>query len=295
MEKNNYKEVQKILAIILVANLLVAGLKILVGTIIKSTSMTADGFHSVSDGASNVIGLIGIHFASKGRDKEHPYGHSKYETLAGLFISLMLFIAGGNVILAAIEKFRNPVMPEVTTMSLLALVFTLIVNIVVSNIEYRKGKELNSQILISDSMHTRSDVYISLGVLATLIAIKLGLPIWIDPLASLVVAAFIIQAAYEIFRNNSHILLDGEAIDSEDIREVVMSFEEVKDVHKIRSRSSINIVNVDLHLVVDPELDVEESHKLTHDIEDAIRDKFDENLQLIAHLEPHEDSTESSE
>lgn len=295
MEKNNYKEVQKILAIILVANLLVAGLKILVGTIIKSTSMTADGFHSVSDGASNVIGLIGIHFASKGRDKEHPYGHSKYETLAGLFISLMLFIAGGNVILAAIEKFRNPVMPEVTTMSLLALVFTLIVNIVVSNIEYRKGKELNSQILISDSMHTRSDVYISLGVLATLIAIKLGLPIWIDPLSSLVVAAFIIQAAYEIFRNNSHILLDGEAIDSEDIREVVMSFEEVKDVHKIRSRSSINIVNVDLHLVVDPELDVEESHKLTHDIEDAIRDKFDENLQLIAHLEPHEDSTESSE
>lgn len=295
MEKNNYKEVQKILAIILVANLLVAGLKILVGTIIKSTSMTADGFHSVSDGASNVIGLIGIHFASKGRDKEHPYGHSKYETLAGLFISLMLFIAGGNVILAAIEKFRNPVMPEVTTMSLLALVFTLIVNIVVSNIEYRKGKELNSQILISDSMHTRSDVYISLGVLATLIAIKLGFPIWIDPLASLVVAAFIIQAAYEIFRNNSHILLDGEAIDSEDIREVVMSFEEVKDVHKIRSRSSINIVNVDLHLVVDPELDVEESHKLTHDIEDAIRDKFDENLQLMAHLEPHEDSTESSE
>lgn len=295
MEKNNYKEVQKILAIILVANLLVAGLKILVGTIIKSTSMTADGFHSVSDGASNVIGLIGIHFASKGRDKEHPYGHSKYETLAGLFISLMLFIAGGNVILAAIEKFRNPLMPEVTTMSLLALVFTLIVNIVVSNIEYRKGKELNSQILISDSMHTRSDVYISLGVLATLIAIKLGLPIWIDPLASLVVAAFIIQAAYEIFRDNSHILLDGEAIDSEDIREVVMSFEEVKDVHKIRSRSSINIVNVDLHLVVDPELDVEESHKLTHDIEDAIRDKFDENLQLIAHLEPHEDSTESSE
>lgn len=274
---------------------MVAGLKILVGTIIKSTSMTADGFHSVSDGASNVIGLIGIHFASKGRDKEHPHGHSKYEALAGLFISLMLFIAGGNVILAAIEKFRNPVMPEVTTMSLLALVFTLIVNIVVSNIEYRKGKELNSQILISDSMHTRSDVYISLGVLATLIAIKLGLPIWIDPLASLVVAAFIIQAAYEIFRNNSHILLDGEAIDSEDIREVVMSFEEVKDVHKIRSRSSINIVNVDLHLVVDPELDVEESHKLTHDIEDAIRDKFDENLQLIAHLEPHEDSTESSE
>ncbi len=290
MEKNNYMKVQKVLAIILVANLLVAALKIIAGSIIKSASMTADGYHSVSDGSSNIIGLVGIHFASQAEDKEHPYGHSKYETLAGLFISIMLFLAGGNVILGAIEKFREPVAPEVTTMSLIVLVFTLIINIAVSAIEYKKGKKLNSQILISDSMHTRSDIYISLGVLATLVGVKLGLPIWIDPLASLVVAGFIIRASYEIFRKNSHILLDGEAIDSEAIRDVVMSFEEIKDIHKIRSRSSINIINVDLHLVVDPELNVKESHNLIHNIEDAIKDKFNKNLQFIAHVEPYEDS-----
>ena len=294
MEKNNYKEVQKLLVIILLANLVVAALKIITGSIIKSSSLTADGFHSVSDGASNVVGLIGIHFASKEGDKRHPYGHSKYETLAGLFISIMLFIAAGNVILDAIKKFREPVVPEITIMSLLTLVFTLIINIAVSTIEHKKGKELNSQILISDSMHTRSDIYISLGVLATLIGVKLGLPIWIDPLASLVVAGFIIYAAYEIYGDNSHILLDGEAIDSEDIKDVVMSFEEVKDIHKIRSRSSINIINVDLHLVVDPELDVEESHNLVHDIEDAIKEKFNKNLQLIAHVEPYENSNNIS-
>jgi len=175
-------------------------------------------------------------------------------------------------------------------MSLLTLVFTLIINIAVSTIEYKKGKELNSQILISDSMHTRSDIYISLGVLATLVGVKLGAPIWIDPLASLVVAGFIIHAGYEIFRDNSYILLDGEAINSEDIKDVVMSFEEVKDIHKIRSRSSINIINVDLHLVVDSELDVEKSHNLVHDIEDAIKDKFNKDLHLIAHVEPYEDS-----
>lgn len=289
MKKNNYKKVKNVLVIILIANLLVAALKIIMGSIIKSVSMTADGYHSVSDSSSNIIGLIGINFASHAEDKEHPYGHSKYETLAGLLISIMLFLAGGNVILGAIEKFREPVAPVVTTMSLIVLVFTLIINIAVSTIEYKKGNKLNSQILISDSMHTRSDIYISLGVLATLVGVKSGLPIWIDPLVSLVVAGFIIRAGYQIFRKNSHILLDGEAIDSEEIRDVVMSFEEIKDIHKIRSRSSINIINVDLHILVDPELNVKESHKLIHNIEDAIKDKFNRNLQFIAHVEPYED------
>src|SRR5690554_2303257 len=173
--ENNYKKVQGILFVILLANLIVAALKIFIGSIIKSASMTADGFHSLSDGSSNIVGLIGIHFASKPEDESHPYGHNKFETLAGLFISFMLFLAGGKVVLGAIERFKEPIIPEITIESILVLIFTLIVNIVVSVTEYKKGKELNSQILIPDSMHTRSDIYVSLVVLATLIGIKLGL------------------------------------------------------------------------------------------------------------------------
>lgn len=291
MRNNNFKKVQQILYIILLANLLVAALKILIGSISKSASMTADGFHSLSDGSSNIVGLIGIYFASKPEDKEHPYGHNKYETLAGLFISLMLFFAGGKLILGGIQRFKEPIIPEITIGSLVVLIFTLIVNIVVSVTEYRKGKELKSKILISDSMHTRSDIYISLGVLATLIGIKLGLPIFVDPIASLVVAGFIIHAGYDIFKENSNVLLDGVAIDSEEIRDVVMSFEDVKDAHKIRSRSNINDINIDLHILVDSKLDVEESHKLVHEIEDAIKAKFNKNLQLIAHVEPYKEAT----
>lgn len=286
MEKNNFKEVQIIFFMILIANLFVAALKITIGSIIQSASMTADGFHSLSDGSSNIVGLIGIHFASKPEDEGHPYGHNKYETLAGLFISIMLFFAGGRVVLGAIERFKNPITPEVSIENLVVLIFTLVINIIVSSIERRKGQELNSQILISDSMHTRSDIYISLGVLATLAGIKLGLPSIIDPIASLVVAGFIIHAAYEIFKENSDILLDGVAIDSEAIRDLVMSFEEVKDAHKIRSRSSINDLNIDLHIVVNPKLDVEKAHQLVHDIEDAIKEKFNQNSQVIIHVEP---------
>lgn len=289
MGKNNFKKVQQILFIILLANLLVAALKFIIGSIIKSASMTADGFHSLSDGSSNIVGLIGIHFASKPEDKEHPYGHNKYETLAGLLIAMMLFFAGGNIILSTIQRFKEPLIPEITIISLMVLVFTLIVNIIVSVTEYRKGKELNSQILISDSMHTRSDIYISLGVLATLVGIKLGFPPIIDPIVSLLVAVFIINAGYKIFKENSDVLLDGEAIDSEEIRDVVMSFEDVKDTHKIRSRNNIKDINIDLHIVVDSKLDVRESHDLVHEIEDAIRAKFNKNLQVIAHVEPYKE------
>lgn len=288
MERNNFSKVRQVLFIILLANILVAILKIIIGSIIKSASMTADGFHSLADGSSNVVGLIGIHFASKPEDKEHPYGHNKYETLAGLFISVMLFFAGGKIVVDAIQRFREPVIPEITIESLMVLIFTLTVNIVVSVTEYRKGKELNSQILISDSMHTRSDIYISSGVFATLVGVKFGLPPVIDPIVSLVVAAFIFHASYEIYKENSGILLDSAAIDAQDIRDLVMSFEDVKDAHKIRSRSSINYLHIDLHIVVNPKLDVEKSHNLVHDIEDAIKAKFDKNAQVIVHVEPDE-------
>jgi len=287
--ENNYKKVQGILLVILLANLIVAGLKIFIGSLIKSASMTADGFHSLSDGSSNIVGLIGIHFASKPEDESHPYGHNKFETLAALFISFMLFLASGKIILGAFERINNPIIPEITIESLLVLVFTLMVNIVVSVMEYKKGKELNSQILISDSMHTRSDIYISLGVLITLIGIRLGLPPIIDPMVSLVVAGFIIHAGYEIFRENSDVLVDGAVVDTQVIKDIVMAFDEVKDVHKIRSRGSINNLHIDLHIEVDPKLDVERSHELVHDIEDAIRENFNKNSHVIAHVEPYEE------
>jgi len=289
VSKDNYKKVRQVLFIILLANFFVAALKIIIGSIVRSASMRADGFHSLSDGSPNIVGLIGIHFASKPEDEKHPYGHYKYETLAGLFISVMLLFAAGNIILDAIQRFKEPITPEVTVESLMVLIFTLIVNIVVYVTEYRKGKELNSQILISDSMHTRSDVYISLGVLATLIGVKIGIPPIIDPIASIVVAAFIIHTSYEIFKENSNILLDSAAVDSEAIRDIVMSFEDVKDAHKIRSRSSINYLNIDLHIVVDSKLDVEKAHKLVHDIEDAVKAKFNKSIQVIAHIEPYKD------
>ena len=286
---NNFKKVKLVLWVILFANLVVAFLKITIGYIIKSASMTADGFHSLADGSSNIVGLIGIQLASKPLDKEHPYGHRKFEVLAGMFIAGTLFAVAGKVVTDAIKRLINPIVPDITVESLILLLITLFVNVFVCIFEYRKGKILNSLILISDSMHTRSDIFVSLGVLLTLGCIRLGLPAIIDPILSFVVAGFIIYAAYEVFNKNSSILLDKVVIDAEIIKEIVLSFDQVKDAHNIRSRGSENDMHIDMHIMTEPCLSIEKSHELVHEIEENIKTTINKNVHLIAHLEPYKE------
>mgnify|MGYP006281356441 FL=1 len=286
MGDNNVKKVQKILGLILILNLIVAVLKIVFGYLIKSSSMTADGFHSLTDGLSNVIGLIGIHFASKPPDKNHPYGHYKFETMASLFIGVMLTLLGANIIRGAIPQLFNPTIPEISTMSLIVLVITLVVNVFVATYEAKKGKKLKSEILISDSHHTKSDIYISSGVLLTLILIRLGFPPIIDPIVSIIVAGFILQAAYEIFKPITGVLVDKAVIEPEVLKDIIKDFDYVKECHHIRSRGKANAVYVDLHLVVDSDLSVGESHKLTHKIEEKINNTLDKDIHVLFHLEP---------
>lgn len=287
MEKSKFNEIRKVLWTILFANLMVAVLKIVIGSMIKSTSMAADGVHSLSDGSSNIVGLIGIRFAAKPVDEDHPYGHKKFESLSGMFIAIMLVFVGGKIILEAINRLVNPVHASITTESIAVLIITLIVNIFVSSYELKKGKKLNSQILISDSIHTKSDIFISLGVLVTLICIKLGLPIIIDPLVSLVVSGFILHAAYEIFATTSSVLVDKAAVDAEVIKEIAMGFEEVKDAHDIRSRGREDDLHIDMHIVLDSGMNIEESHSLIHSIENRIKERLNRNTQVFVHLEPN--------
>lgn len=287
MDVNNYKKVKQILLIILFANLGVALLKIIIGNSIKSASMSADGFHSLSDGASNIVGILGITLASKPHDKEHPYGHNKFEVISGLFIGAMLLYISVKIIGEAIFRFQNPIIPTITIESLIVLIITLCINIFVSTYEYKVGKKLNSYILISDSLHTRSDIFVSIGVLVTLLGVKLGLPIIIDPIASLVVAGFILFASYEIFKSTIGILVDSAIVDEDRIKEALSEVEGIKCIHNIRSRGSENNAYVDMHVLVEPSTSVEKAHELSHNIEKLIREKINESAQVIVHVEPY--------
>lgn len=282
----NKKKAKRILFFLMIMDLAIATIKIMLGVATKSSSITADGFHSISDTSSNIVGIIGVHYASKPKDKNHPYGHYKFETLASLLISFMLFALSGRIVADTISRIRDPVLPEISQTSIVVSVITIIINSFLSYWEDKTGKTLSSQVLVSDAIHKRSDIFVSIGVLVTLVFLKFGANPIMDTITSLVVAGFIIHAALRIFKDSSFVLVDGTHISEDDIRKVVMQFDEVVDVHKIRSRGNLENLNIDMHIVVDATLDVEKSHILVHDIENAMREKFNDNTQVFAHVEP---------
>lgn len=285
MDRKRYRDIQKVQFIIIILNITVSLGKLFYGYIINSASMTADGVHSMSDGLNNVIGIIGIYFAYKPIDEKHPYGHRKFETLTTLIISVLLFSTSLNILKSAFSRIIKPVIPIVTPESYLVMIVTIVINIFVTTYEKRKGKELKSEFLISDAAHTLSDVFVSLSVLVTLVAIKLGY-IWVDTFVSIIISLLIIKSALDILKRGTDILCDAKVIDPEKISEVVCTFSEVYSCHKIRSHGLEDDTHVDLHVVANNNMNLENAHTLSHDIEETIKSAFPGVTNVNIHIEP---------
>jgi cation diffusion facilitator family transporter len=283
----HFQAIRRVLWIVLVLNWMVAAAKIVYGMMSRSSSMTADGFHSLSDGMSNIIGIVGIYFCSQPKDDDHPYGHKKYETLFAMGIAGMLLFVSFNLAKQGIGRIANPVTPQVDMASFLVMLITLAVNAIVMTYEYRRGKQLQSDILIVDSMHTRADIFTSISVIVALIGVKIGFPI-VDPIITLVISCFIAYAAYEIIRQESRILCDAIAItDTSKIKDVVCGMPGVKSCHKIRSRGRADDVHLDLHVQVDPNMIMRDSHRLSYALEEKIIKSFPGVTDVLVHLEPY--------
>jgi cation diffusion facilitator family transporter len=286
--QKHYRKIRKILIVILALNWLVALAKIIYGLSSRCSSMTADGFHSLSDGTSNIIGLLGIHFACQPVDKDHPYGHKKYETLFSLVIAAMLFIVSFNLIKQGWSRLLHPIMPRVDISSFVIMITTLVVNIWVMRYENKKGRELKSDILISDSMHTRADIFTSFSVIVSLIAIKLGLPL-IDPIITILISLFIGYAAFEIAKQSSDVLCDTAVfLDDQKIRDIVLKTKGVRACHKIRSRGRIDDIYIDLHVQVNPNMHIDNAHQISDHIEEAIKSAIPGITDVVVHMEPME-------
>lgn len=281
------KAVKRVLWIILVANIAVAVMKIILGVIIRSGAVLADGFHSLTDGSSNVVGLVGMTLASQPVDKEHPYGHAKFETMSSLVIVGALTMLAFEVTTSAIARFSAPVVPQIDVWTFVVMLTTLGINLVVTTLESRAGHRLHSSILIADAKHTLSDVFVTIGVILSLGMIELGFPLWIDSLVSLGVAVMIIKAAIEIFMEASKVLLDAQSIDPTLIASYLKDLPEVKAVHQVRARGTATQQFIDLHVLADPEMTLTQAHDLAHRIEAAIQKGMPESkVQVITHLEP---------
>ncbi len=292
--EERYLKIRRVLIYVLFLNWGVAAAKLFYGWVTRSASMTADGFHSFSDGSSNIIGLIGIWIASRPIDETHPYGHKKFETLTSVGISILLFLVCFNVVREGILRFLQPIVPQVNVSSFLVMGITLAINIAVMIYENKMGIVLKSDILVSDALHTRADILTSSSVIVTLIGVKLGYPI-LDPIASLVISGFIAYAAIEILRESSRVLSDGVAIPIEEIKRVVLSIRGVKECHQIRSRGRGDDIHIDFHVLVDPEMDVHRAHHLSYAIENKVKRDFRGVTDVVVHIEPFEKKEEKNE
>lgn len=284
--KQHYKNIARILFAVLILNWAVALAKIIFGISSRCASMTADGFHSLSDGASNIIGLVGIHFACQPKDKEHPYGHEKYETFFSLGIAVLLFFLSLNLLKDGVIRFSAPVHPSVGKLSFAVMLITLAINFWVMTYERKKGKELHSDILISDSTHTKADIFTSCSVIITLFAIKLGFPI-LDPIATIIIAIFIGFSAYEIVKNSSDVLCDTAVLlDLEKISSIVCAVKGVKACHKIRTRGRPDDIHIDLHVQVDADMHVNDAHQISYAIEATLKNNIPQISDVVVHIEP---------
>lgn len=287
-QEKRFSDIKRILMLVLVLNWGVAAAKILYGVITHFTSMTADGFHSLSDGTSNIIGLIGITIACRPADKDHPYGHRKYETLFSLGIAGLLFFVCFNLIIEGVKRIKAPAFPQVDAISLAVMLVTMAVNLFVMTYEYREGRRLNSDILVSDSLHTRADIFTSLSVIVAMVVIKMGYPVF-DPIVTIMIAFFIAHAAFSILRHGSNILCDTVVIvDVKKISDIVFAVKGVKNCHKIRTRGREDDIHVDLHVQVNPDMHVDKAHQVSYNIERAIKDGITGVTDVIVHIEPKE-------
>jgi cation diffusion facilitator family transporter len=278
-------QVRKVLTFTLVLNLGVSAAKVIYGYLTNSVAIMSDGFHSLFDGVSNVLGLIGIWIASNPPDENHPYGHRKYETLFTIIIGFMILITGYQILKMVFRALTEKHATVVTQTSFIIMLITMAVNIFVMLYETKKGKQYRSEFLVADAMHTKSDIFVSLSVIASLIFTKMGYP-FADALVGIVITFFIVRIGYGILKDTSDILVDTVCIDTTAIKNIVNGVSGVMGCHDIRSRGSLHSVYLDMHVTVDCRMSTGDAHAIADAVEKAVEKEFPNVVDVMVHIEP---------
>jgi cation diffusion facilitator family transporter len=267
-------------------------IKATLGVLTGSLSLLADALHSVTDGANNIIGLVANQFASPKPDREHPYGHQKYDALGALAVTVFLCIASFEILSSAIERiFVGGDAIKIDSGALWILLIVLGINIFVAYYERYMGKKLGSAFLVADAQHTMSDIWTTLMVIAGLIGVWLGRK-WnvpqleaLDVVMAFPVAVLVFHSAWEILKENLPWLTDKMAIPPEKIRSLAMSIPGVMNCHAIASRGVVGRqVFIEMHLIVEAD-DVKTAHQITEEVEAKLEQYFSP-VRTVIHVEP---------
>ncbi len=278
-------EIQRVLLGLLVANLAVVAAKFLIGLASGSLAVLSDAVHSSADAMNNVLGLAVIWVATRAPDEEHPYGHTKFETLGALAIVAFLSISGFELVKGAVGRLRGGAQPlEISPVQLAILVGTLGINSAVAWYETKRGKELDSDLLLADAAHTRADVFVTMGVLSGVILARAGFP-EADALVALAVAGVILWLTSRIVVRSVPVLVDQHVLPAGVIKKVAESVEGVHRAYDIRSRGSPGRSFAELTIAVDGGATVRLAHEIADRVEHRLRSEL-ELTEIVVHVEP---------
>ena len=291
---DNRPQIRRVLLLTLILNLFVMGLKLVVGFFTGSLSIQADALHSLTDSANNILGLVSNQFASPQPDREHPYGHQKFEALGALGVAAFLGITCFEIIQRIIERlFTGTTAITLSSWEIWLLILVLGINIFVAFYERRLGRKLDSPILVADSYHTMGDIWITIVVILGLVGMwqaqTWNIPQlqWLDVILAFPVAILVLKSGWEVLRDNLPWLVDEIAIPPEVIDRVALEVPGVINCHDIASRGVVGRqVFIEMHMVVDSN-DLETAHEITEAVEEKLEQYFSP-ARILIHIEPQQ-------
>lgn len=269
-------------------------MKLAIGLMIGSVSVISEAIHSGVDLLAAMIALFAVRTSEQPADREHQFGHGKIENISGTVEALLIFLAAGWIIWEAVHKLLHPKPLESVGWGVGVMLVSALANMFVSHMLFKVGRQTDSVALQADAWHLRTDVYTSAGVMSGLALIWLAEVAfpgrhfhWIDPVAAILVALLIVKAAYELTIQSGRDLLDVSLPDDEEqwICDYLEQTSSVKGFHHLCTRKAGSERFIEFHLLVDPNMSVEESHRITDEITQGIRDQYKGSAVTI-HIEP---------
>lgn len=286
-----YQAIKKITFIGSVVDLFLGVIKVTIGSLANSQALIADGIHSLSDLATNILVIFAAKHGSKEADSDHPYGHGRYETLATVVLGLILISVGIGIGIDSSERLLDPqdiAVPGIA--ALLVAAVSVISKELIFQYTLRVGKRLNSRLLIANAWHSRTDAISSIIVIIGISGTMAGFS-YLDGVAAIVVALMIIKIGWDLVAESIHELMDT-ALDSErvdEIRKLINKVDGVKELHTLRTRLSGGEALVDVHILVNPYLSVSEGHYVSESVRSTVVRNVSEVYDVLVHIDPEDD------
>lgn len=271
-----------------IVNVVLTVVQLVVGLLSGATSLVADAIHSLSDLLSDFMVLIAKYYSHKDADKEHPYGHYRYENAASLFLGFLLIAVAIGMIVSAVNKIENyQTLNKVMSIALWVACLTLIAKELLFRYMLKEAHKAKSSLLVANAWHARSDaassLVVALGILGNLMGYH-----FLDPVAAIIVAFIIGKMGIQFSWNSLHDLMDRTVDDelSVEIKNVFLASEGVKGVHDLKIRKMGDLIVIDVHLEVDGQLTVEQGHRIAYQARDTVMNTYDHVLNIMTHVDP---------